>query len=93
MLVIWTSEAKLDLKEILDYLERDNQSTADSLECFLLESADRLSDFPEMGKVGEIVGTRELIPHGSYRIVYEVLLDSVQILAVVHTARLWPQTV
>lgn len=40
----------------------------------------------------QIAGTRELIPHESYRLVYEVQADAVWILALVHTARLWPPT-
>jgi plasmid stabilization system protein ParE len=43
-----------------------------------------------MGRPGQIPGTRELIPHESYRVVYEVQADTVWILALVHTARLWP---
>lgn len=43
-----------------------------------------------MGRRGQIPGTRELIPHESYRLVYEVQADTVRILALVHTARLWP---
>ena len=39
-----------------------------------------------------IPGTREWIPHASYRLVYEVDEDhgAVWILALVHTARQWP---
>jgi plasmid stabilization system protein ParE len=44
-----------------------------------------------MGRAGEIAGTRELIPHESYRVVYEVNADAVWILALVHTALPWPQ--
>ncbi len=43
-----------------------------------------------MGRPGQIQETRELIPHESYRLVYEVQADTVWILALVHTARLWP---
>lgn len=43
-----------------------------------------------MGRPGQIPGTRELIPHESYRLVYEVQAGTVWILALVHTARLWP---
>ena len=43
-----------------------------------------------MGRPGQIPGTRELIPHESYRLVYEVQADTVWILALAHTARLWP---
>jgi plasmid stabilization system protein ParE len=43
-----------------------------------------------LGHVGEIVGTRELTPHRSYRLVYEVVEDSVWILVLIHAARQWP---
>jgi hypothetical protein len=37
-------------------------------------------------------GTRELVPHESYLLVYEVVIqETVWILALVHTARQWPQ--
>jgi plasmid stabilization system protein ParE len=43
-----------------------------------------------LGKPGQIPGTREMIPHESYRLVYEVNGQTVWVLALVHTARLWP---
>jgi plasmid stabilization system protein ParE len=50
----------------------------------------RLADHPPLGKSGRIPGTRELIPHESYSLVYEVDGETVWILALLHTARLWP---
>jgi len=55
------------------------------------QAADRLAEHPLLGRMGQIPGTRELIPHESYRLVYEVHEDTVRILALVHTARLWPR--
>ena len=43
-----------------------------------------------MGGTGKISGTRELIPHESYRLVYEIDGGTVWVLALVHTARQWP---
>jgi plasmid stabilization system protein ParE len=37
------------------------------------DAVGHLADFPMLGHVGEIAGTRELTPHRSYRIVYEVV--------------------
>ena len=53
-------------------------------------AAARLEDHPEMGRPGLISGTRELIPHENYRLVYEIERDTVWILALAHTARQWP---
>lgn len=54
------------------------------------ETAKRLADHPRLGRVGRIKGTRELLPHPSYRLVYEIRDETVWILGVVHTARRWP---
>jgi addiction module RelE/StbE family toxin len=54
------------------------------------DSVAMLADFPLMGRVGIIPGTRELILHESYRVVYEVEEEVVWIMALVHAARLWP---
>ncbi len=50
----------------------------------------RLAEFPRSGVDGLVAGTRKLIPHSSYRLVYEVRAQTVWILALVHTARQWP---
>ena len=42
------------------------------------------------GRAGKIAVTRELIPHESYRLVYEVEGEIIWVLPLVHTARMWP---
>jgi len=54
------------------------------------DAAVSLSDFPKRGRHGAVPGTRELIPHESYRLVYEIVGETVWLLALVHTARQWP---
>lgn len=53
-------------------------------------AAASLADFPEKGRLGTVAGTRELIPHENYRLVYQTERDAVWILALVHVARMWP---
>ncbi|MNR57903.1 Plasmid stabilization system protein [compost metagenome] len=54
------------------------------------DAAARLAKHPKLGKQGTIPGTRELIPHESYRLVYEVEQETVWVLALVSTSREWP---
>ena len=54
------------------------------------KSAMSLANQPMLGHTGKIHGTRELIPHENYRLVYEVVDQTVWILALVHVARIWP---
>lgn len=53
-------------------------------------TAARLATHPKMGKTGNIPGTRELLPHESYRLVYEIDGETVWVLALMHAARQWP---
>ncbi|AZN38120.1 type II toxin-antitoxin system RelE/ParE family toxin [Iodobacter ciconiae] len=49
----------------------------------------RLADHPKLGLPGKIQGTRELIPHECYCLVYEISGEPVWMLALVHTACQW----
>ncbi|WP_374990014.1 type II toxin-antitoxin system RelE/ParE family toxin [Rhizobium sp. TH2] len=53
-------------------------------------AAKRLSSFPMLGRLGEVAGTREFVPHPNYRLVYELIDDEIWILTLVHVARQWP---
>ena len=52
--------------------------------------ADRLTIAPRMGRPGALDGTRELVVHPNYRLVYTVDEDTVTIVALVHSAQHWP---
>ena len=91
MRVFWASAAEQDRADIFDYISRDNPLAAVRMDELFSDAARRLATHPLLGKSGQIPGTRELIPHESYRLVYEVQGDAVWILALVHTARLWPR--
>ena len=92
MRVLWTPEAEQDRVDIWDYIVADNPSAAARMDQPFSEVSAALADFPMRGHVGMILGTRELIPHESYRLVYEIdnSSDTVWVLALVHTARRWP---
>lgn len=90
MKVFWVSAAEKDRADIFDYIAETNPLAAVEIDERFSDAAARLATHPELGKRGLIAGTRELIPHESYRLVYEVQHDIVLILALVHTARQWP---
>jgi len=90
VIVLWAREAEQDRADIMDYIATDNPSAAIRMDQLFGEAASRLTDHPHMGKPGHIPDTRELIPHPSYRLVYTINQDTIWVLALVHTARLWP---
>ncbi|AZD19509.1 Death on curing protein, Doc toxin [Pseudomonas chlororaphis subsp. aurantiaca] len=90
MKVIWTPQAAQDRADIWDYLHALNPQAALDMDIRFSQSATQLVQHPQAGRAGLIAGTRELIPHQSYRLVYQLDQDAVWILALVHTSRQWP---
>lgn len=90
MTVVWTPEAEQDRADIWDDIAADNPGAAVRMDELFSDAAARLAEHPKIGRTGKISGTRELVPHESYRLVYEIDGDTVWVLALVHTARQWP---
>ena len=90
MKIVWTPEAEQDRAAIWDYLVARDPAAALRIDQLFSEAVAKLADFPMLGHVGMVAGTRELTPHPSYRIIYEIGGDTVWILVVIHTARQWP---
>ncbi|NYT70189.1 type II toxin-antitoxin system RelE/ParE family toxin [Pusillimonas noertemannii] len=91
MKVRWTASARQDRLDICAYIAEDNRRAALRMDKLFSAAAAKLAEHPRLGKPGQVPDTRELIPHESYRLVYEIDNDTVWVLALVHTARLWPR--
>ena len=94
MKVCWTRQAEQDRADIMAFIADDNVRAAIAMDELFSSAAARLADFPMLGKPGQIAGTRELTPHESYRLIYEVdpAEKIVWVLTLIHTARQWPPT-
>lgn len=92
MNLVWSEPAEEDLDAIVEYIAQDNLQAALDMDSLLRDTADRLILFPEKGKPGRIPGTRELIVHKNYILVYVTTPETVQIVTVLHSARQWPPT-
>jgi len=88
--VRWTASARQDRIDIREHIAADNPRAAVRMDALFSDVVARLADYPDLGKPGLVPGTRELVPHASYRLVYETDDQGVWVLALVHTARLWP---
>ena len=89
MELFWTPEAIQDRSEIYDYIEADNPVAALTLDELFAEKARYLVDHPGLGRPGRVAGTRELVVHPNYILVYDVAGNRVRVLRVLHAARQW----
>ncbi|NOU01716.1 MAG: type II toxin-antitoxin system RelE/ParE family toxin [Gallionella sp.] len=92
MRVRWLRKALLNLDQAANYIAQDNPKAAAEFVIHLRDSALMLGGQPNLGRVGRISGTRELvIINLPYILPYRVRNDTVEILRVLHTARKWPE--
>lgn len=92
--ILWTLPAVEHLKEIRAFISKDSPPTASRVVKAIREQVKLLADHPQMGRTGILDGTRELVVSRlPYLVVYQEQADTVTVLAVVHTARNWPDTV
>ena len=87
MTVNWSDAALRDLGAITGYLEQRNPAAALRLAILLLHAADTLNTLPDRGAPGRVAGTRELLAHRPYVMVYEVDAAGVQIMRIWHAAQ------
>ena len=88
--LIWSPTASLNLEEICDYIEKDSEHYAILFAQKIIALIEDIPDFPNVGRVVPEYNKnnlREKIFH-SYRIVYRIKPDIIEIVAIVHGARL-----
>ncbi len=92
MQIKWLRKALKNLEQAYNYLsEQETPETASALILKIQKAAEQLSNYPMMGYLGRIEGTRELvIPQSHYIIIYRLKGESVEILRVLHASRRYP---
>jgi addiction module RelE/StbE family toxin len=87
----WTGRASRDREAIFDYIQTRNPPAALDLDDRFDAAARRLLVAPALGRSGRKLGTRELVVHRHYILIYDVVGDVIRVLRVFHTARQWPK--
>ena len=90
MKLVWTRAAAVDRNDIRAAIAQDNPVAALALDALFSEKAARLVAHPALGRLGRVAGTRELVVHQNYILIYDAVGDLVRVLRVLHAARQWP---
>ncbi|MBI4218419.1 MAG: type II toxin-antitoxin system RelE/ParE family toxin [Elusimicrobia bacterium] len=93
MKLIWTRLALEDLKHAHDYIASENPTAASYITQRIEKALLSLCLYPELGRHGRVEGTRELIISGTPFIVpYRTKKNRIELLAIIHGSRRWPDT-
>lgn len=88
-MVKWSLPAKRDLKQIHDYIAGDSKFYARKVVQTIVDQTMLLPEHPRVGRVVPEIqdqNVRELFVY-SYRLIYEIGSEGVEILAVIHGRR------
>jgi len=85
--VKWSKPAKLDLKQIHEYIKKDSKFYAQKVSQEIVDKSGILNTFPKIGRIVPEIGDpniRELLIY-SYRLIYELFPNKIEILALIHS--------
>jgi toxin ParE1/3/4 len=93
MRVVWTAPAARDLEAIGDYIARHNRDAARRTVQRIRARVRTLATHPYLGRPGRVFDTRELVIASTpFITVYRIVDNRLEILAVFHGARVWPNS-
>ncbi|OGR87845.1 MAG: hypothetical protein A3A86_00375 [Elusimicrobia bacterium RIFCSPLOWO2_01_FULL_60_11] len=91
MKIAWTRLALEGLEHARMFIAAERPSAAVHVIERIKKAVHSVSRYPENGRSGRVAGTRELIVSGTPFIVpYRIRHNRVEIIAVIHGARRWP---
>ena len=89
--IVWSADAEDDTAEIIRFVAEQNPLAAEKLWGLLHDSVLPLSDHPYLyRKSDRVPGTREIVAHPNYIVVYRVEREEICILRVLHARQQYP---
>ncbi|MBI6794982.1 type II toxin-antitoxin system RelE/ParE family toxin [Pseudomonas syringae] len=88
--VVWLSPALDDLREIATYIAWENPGAARRLKKLLQDAIEPVAEHPYLYRSGRVPGTRELVAHPNYVLVYRVTLERIEVVNVIHARQEYP---
>ncbi len=88
--LVWRPAARDSLAEIIGHIADRNPSPARRMKALIEAAVLPLAEHPLVFPPGRVPGTRELVAHPNYIVVYRVLDDRIEIVDVLHARQSFP---
>jgi len=93
MKIRFTRNAYSDIDAVYNFIAKDNPVAAQRVLDRVESMIDHLIEHPNLGLEGRVNYTRELIvPDTPYIVAYELNQEFIDILAIIHSSRRWPDS-
>ncbi|EGH16739.1 MULTISPECIES: type II toxin-antitoxin system RelE/ParE family toxin [Pseudomonas syringae group] len=90
MQIIWRQRARMSLAKIIRYISNEDPKAAQAILERLQSAILPVADHPYLYRPGRVPGTRELVAHPNYVLVYRVTLERIEVVNVIHARQEYP---
>jgi toxin ParE1/3/4 len=88
--IVWKPQARADLAEIITFIAEHSPASARVMKSLIEAATLPTAEHPYLFRAGRIPGTREIVAHPNYIVVYRVTSAAIEIAAVVHSRQQYP---
>jgi toxin ParE1/3/4 len=88
--IVWRATAIEKLSKIVRFIAEHNPTGASNIKSLIEQSVLPTAEHPYLFRPGRVKGTREIVAHPNYVVVYRVMMDRIEVLAVVHARQQYP---
>lgn len=87
----WRRMALIDRERIAEYIAGEGSpAAARKLDAEFVDKAAKAAQRPRLYRAGRMRGTREIVVRPNYVMIYQIAVEAVVILRVLHAAQQWP---
>lgn len=88
--VVWRAEARANLAEIIRFIADESPQAARRMRQLIESAVLPAAEHPYLYRTGRVPGTREIIAHPNYVVVYRVTTDHIEVVTVLHSRQQYP---
>ena len=88
--VFWRASARANLAAIIRFIANDSPPAARRMRGLIEASVLPAAEHPYLYRSGRVPGTREIIAHPNYIVVYQVMAERIEVVSVLHARQEYP---
>ncbi|WP_374663665.1 type II toxin-antitoxin system RelE/ParE family toxin [Ramlibacter sp.] len=88
--IVWRARARENLAEIIRYIARHDPAAARRIKTLIEQAVVPLAEHPYLFRSGRVAGTREVVAHPNYIVVYQVATDRIEVVQGLHARQRYP---
>lgn len=88
--VFWRASARANLAVIIRFIANESPPAARRMRELIENAVLPAAEHPYLYRSGMVLGTREIIAHPNYIVVYKVMAERIEVVSVLHARQEYP---